>query len=172
MPWRVDPNTTTGAPEWSAFREASFGVAQLTVHNSTHAYFAWHRHACGSDQPSSDNMNFSETCSTPGDNSEQAMETSDVVWFVRPSADECSNRWVGSSYQPVNPFAASEDSASGNDDDDYSDREVALIALCSCFSFVILILLGTILYLTLIKPGPKRENENLVGREVKLSNTA
>ncbi|VFQ67281.1 unnamed protein product [Cuscuta campestris] len=30
-------------PEWSMFREASFGHGALTIVNSTHAYWSWHR---------------------------------------------------------------------------------------------------------------------------------
>ncbi|KAJ8754622.1 hypothetical protein K2173_010713 [Erythroxylum novogranatense] len=30
-------------PEWSAFREASFGHGELKIVNSTHAYWSWHR---------------------------------------------------------------------------------------------------------------------------------
>ncbi|KAK1283610.1 Purple acid phosphatase 18 [Acorus calamus] len=30
-------------PEWSAFREASFGHGELEIVNSTHAYWGWHR---------------------------------------------------------------------------------------------------------------------------------
>ena len=34
-------------PEWSAFRESSFGVGALDIINETHASYAWHRDACG-----------------------------------------------------------------------------------------------------------------------------
>lgn len=30
-------------PEWSLFREASFGHAELEVVNATHAHWTWHR---------------------------------------------------------------------------------------------------------------------------------
>lgn len=30
-------------PEWSVFREASFGHGELKIFNSTHAYWSWHR---------------------------------------------------------------------------------------------------------------------------------
>ena len=43
--------------------------------NATHAFYGWHRHACGSDEPGSEGMNFSTNCRSPGDNSEQNMET-------------------------------------------------------------------------------------------------
>lgn len=31
------------SPEWSVFREASFGHGELKVVNSTHAFWSWHR---------------------------------------------------------------------------------------------------------------------------------
>lgn len=30
-------------PEWSIFREASFGHGELRIVNSSHAYWSWHR---------------------------------------------------------------------------------------------------------------------------------
>ncbi|CAN6452274.1 unnamed protein product [Victoria cruziana] len=30
-------------PEWSIFREASFGHGELRIVNSTHAHWSWHR---------------------------------------------------------------------------------------------------------------------------------
>lgn len=30
-------------PEWSMFREASFGHGELKIVNSTHAFWSWHR---------------------------------------------------------------------------------------------------------------------------------
>ena len=38
-------------PLWSAFREASFGVAKLVIHNQTHSHFKWDRHSCEADKP-------------------------------------------------------------------------------------------------------------------------
>ncbi|KAL6199352.1 hypothetical protein ACLB2K_029136 [Fragaria x ananassa] len=31
------------SPEWSVFREASFGHGELKIVNSTHAFWTWHR---------------------------------------------------------------------------------------------------------------------------------
>jgi acid phosphatase type 7 len=98
-PWRED-NTSTGSPIWSAFREASFGVGGLQIVNSTHAFFSWHRHACGSTSDDTYHMNFSSSCVSPDDNSANAMETSDEVWIIRPSSDACTNRYVSSTYEP------------------------------------------------------------------------
>ncbi len=86
-PWRADK------PEWSAFRESSFGVGELVIINSTHAKYAWHRHACGSDSKATHHINVSSFCSSPGDNSVNAMDTSDDVFIVRPDAAFCRNRW-------------------------------------------------------------------------------
>jgi hypothetical protein len=33
----------TPKPNWSVYREASFGYGMLQVVNSTHAHWAWHR---------------------------------------------------------------------------------------------------------------------------------
>eukprot|EP01041_Mallomonas_annulata_P004203 gene4203-8363_t len=91
VPWRLPPSV------WSAFRESSFGVSGISIVNDTHAHFQWHRHACGSDSnaPDSRHMNFSESCVTPGDNSDQRMLTSDSHWIVRPGAATCANRHMG-----------------------------------------------------------------------------
>lgn len=42
----ASPQWTSPQPEWSAFREASFGVGGLQLVNDTHAYFTWTRSAC------------------------------------------------------------------------------------------------------------------------------
>jgi hypothetical protein len=115
-PWREDPSTPSGAPAWSEFRESSFGVGELTVVNNTHAAYSWHRHACGSDSAADYHMNFSSNCYSPGDNSPQKMETSDVTWFIRPDAQTCPNRHVSSTHE-VNP-SVDPDSTEDNDDDD------------------------------------------------------
>eukprot|EP00667_Euglena_gracilis_P006148 EG_transcript_6195 len=87
-PW-VDPQ-----PEWSAFREASFGAGLLTVHNATHAHFKWHRHACEA-YPDPGNMSFRSDCKTMGDNSADPLVVSDEVWIVRLHG--CANkRFTGS----------------------------------------------------------------------------
>ena len=89
-------------PDWSAFREASFGIGSLVLHNATHAELSWHRSACEvAGRPS--NIDFDEGCSTvvwgPGghsDNSEMPTRRSDSTWLVRPavrihpSADGCT----------------------------------------------------------------------------------
>ena len=100
-PW-VQPQ-----PDYSAFRESSFGVGGLTVHNSTHAQFTWTRHACqvteGSpwgDTPGTfqDNKNaganydFDAACVPVGDLATGANTTiSDSAWIVRDTTT-CANR--------------------------------------------------------------------------------
>lgn len=37
VPWKTNYSTPSGLPEWSAFRESSFGIAGLVIHNATHA---------------------------------------------------------------------------------------------------------------------------------------
>jgi hypothetical protein len=111
---------------WSLFREASFGVAGLTVVNESHAFFSWHRHACQSADPEAYFMNFSSSCSTYGDNSAQAMETSDQTWIVRPSQSTCSNHYVSSNYAPSDTSISTGD----NSDSDLSSENIVLIVLC------------------------------------------
>lgn len=38
---------TEPQPDYSAFREASFGHATFDIKNRTHAYYAWHRNQDG-----------------------------------------------------------------------------------------------------------------------------
>jgi hypothetical protein len=99
--WRMDPNTPDGAPVWSAFREASFGVADMEALNKTHLSFAWHRHACGSSDPDSKGIDTDPDCSTPGDTSSQAMLTVDEFYLVRPPIEQCPNRWRSSAIMPA-----------------------------------------------------------------------
>lgn len=134
--WR-DPQ-----PDWSIFREASFGVASLEVLNSTHASFSWHRHACQSDDPATYNMDFEPNCQTAGDNSAQAMETSDSFLFVRPSSVDCPNHYMGTSFEPSM-------SSTGTDTDDdplLSNTNIwILVGVCGLLCVVVASLVGHIL---------------------------
>mmetsp|Transcript_114752 Transcript_114752/g.297389 ORF Transcript_114752/g.297389 Transcript_114752/m.297389 type:complete len:586 (-) Transcript_114752:110-1867(-) len=79
-------------PEWSLFRQASFGAGQLELVNDTHAYFKWHRHSCyDEDAPLNENVNASGCIST-GDDSLQSTLVSDETWIVRPSAAQCEGQ--------------------------------------------------------------------------------
>ena len=124
-------------PDWSEFREDSFGVAGLTIVNESHAFFSWHRHACQSNDPAAYHINFSTSCVTYEDNSEQAMETSDEFWMVRPSFDECSNRYAGSAYEPVDPSSLS----GGDNDDDSNDSALHLSTLNTLLGAACIVLL-------------------------------
>ncbi|KAG1368290.1 Purple acid phosphatase [Cocos nucifera] len=52
-------------PEWSAFREASFGHGELKIVNSTHAFWSWHR------------------------NDDDEMVKSDQVWITSLASSGC-----------------------------------------------------------------------------------
>lgn len=79
-------------PVWSAFRQGSFGVAQLVIHNVTHAHFTWRRHACydtsADAPPTHENFNAS-TCTTTGDNSLQKTLVEDEVWVTQETEGLC-----------------------------------------------------------------------------------
>jgi hypothetical protein len=74
-----------------------------------------------------------------GDNSAQKMETSDVFWIVKPTKEQCPNRWKStatfttqtSDAEPVvNPQASS----SCNDNSfKFNAANISLIALCAVF---------------------------------------
>ena len=53
-------------PEWSAFRESSFGVGALDIINETHATYAWHRDACGASTAPHYDLAAND-CATPHD---------------------------------------------------------------------------------------------------------
>ena len=86
IPWR-EPR-----PAWSDFRESSFGVGMLTVHNATHAYYNWSRSACEAlDSPSTGNINLSASSCVSASNKNGRTDnaaffsvSSDRTWLVRP----------------------------------------------------------------------------------------
>ena len=92
---REGTNPWAAQPQWSAFRESSFGVAKLRVENSTHAHFSWQRHACAAqnvEQPwnTADlGANFSAACEPLMEGSNTSV--SDAAWLVR-SVTSCGNR--------------------------------------------------------------------------------
>lgn len=43
MSWQIIDRYKLPQPEWSVFREASFGHGELAIINSTHASWSWHR---------------------------------------------------------------------------------------------------------------------------------
>ena len=85
------------APEWSAFRQASFGAGTLTLVNETHAFWSWTRVACASTANVTDPdahwaANWdTEQCASSGDNSEVAREPKDEAWIIRDVL-ACANK--------------------------------------------------------------------------------
>jgi hypothetical protein len=138
VPWR-DPVT-----DWSAFREASFGVANLTFVNDTIAHFWWHRHACDNDTDVNYHMDFSDNCVTSGDNSDQAMLTSDMAQIIKPSSTTCPNRWQSSPNIVPETVTSAPTSTSNSDNDEvHKQRKViaGLAALVAILSFACILLL-------------------------------
>ena len=124
---------------WTVFREASFGVGRMIVHNESTISFNWNRHAC---QNISDPANYAEnfdyescisyssywnlTGSYVGyDNSAQRYETSDSVVLTKPSTQNCQNRYLSTYVAPPN----ADDSSSSSDDDDNKDSIIAALAV-------------------------------------------
>jgi len=102
LPWR-EPQ-----PEWSAFREASFGSGQLTVHNQTHAHWEWQRAGCGS-KPGGigETPEFlwtinleAASCTTVGDNSAQRGTPVDRTWLVQDKYNFFSQQTETASVDP------------------------------------------------------------------------
>jgi len=89
VPWLVPQ------PEWSAYRESSFGVGLLQLLNATHARYEWRRHSCqGSSDPS--NVNFEQPCesvSRQGTRDNGQLLGVDEVVLVKPTPAQCANRW-------------------------------------------------------------------------------
>jgi len=79
-------------PDWSAFRQGSFGVGKMNMLNATHIHYIWNRHACWDNSPfaARDHENYDKTCSSTGDQSHFATHTVDEMWIVRPA--HCTNQ--------------------------------------------------------------------------------
>lgn len=68
---------------WSAFRQGSFGIGDLKIINSSHAFFNWKRNACFDDGK----VNFdASNCTTQGDDSGTSLVTDDMSWIIRDTA--------------------------------------------------------------------------------------
>jgi acid phosphatase type 7 len=159
-PWRADSNITS----WSAFREASFGVGGLDVVNSTHAFFSWHRHACGSSSNQFYYQNFSaQTCMSPDDNSPNAMETSDEVWIIRQDQTTCPNKHVSVDYEPVDPSSLSKSSKNNDDDSKYSKETTEVLIILTAFLGALsLALIVGMVYLLKRAPSSQMDKASLV----------
>lgn len=97
LPWLSEQ------PEWSAYRESSFGVGTLQLLNASHARYEWHRHACqGSNDPS--NINFNQTCESI---TEYGGENGDMLGVDEQLIEKpkgCANRWrSGATPAPAAP---------------------------------------------------------------------
>jgi hypothetical protein len=146
VPWRWE-NVSTGAdthdsnlgaaPAWSAFRESSFGVAELTVLNETHMSLNWLRHACESDSSDALHMNFSDSCVTPGDDSPMNMLISDSTMIIRPDVAACSNRYVSTASGDDDIFGKS---STGSDDDRSSDIVFSTLEIILIVVVIVLII--------------------------------
>ena len=108
VPWIVPQSS------WSAFREASFGVASLNVISASQATYTWHRHACGGNHTGTAannyNQNFNTSCVSGGDNSATVAQAVDTYTLTRPTAATCPNRYISSvalpTMSPVSPTVA------------------------------------------------------------------
>lgn len=93
-------------PDWSAFREGSFGAGRLVIENATDARWTWHRTTCVENggvtrfnetwyvpvaESSANATNGSRTCRSSNDVSAQAMAPVDFARFKRDPA-LCPNR--------------------------------------------------------------------------------
>eukprot|EP01035_Chromulina_nebulosa_P021141 gene21141-27393_t len=120
VPW-LDP-----VPDWSAFREASFGVGELAFQSPTSASYSWHRHACDSESSTNYHMNFSDSCVTYEDNSAMAMLTSDIFNYTKPDISVCPNRYVSTKSTDITTV---DDDYVPSDNSDNTYSESTVIAL-------------------------------------------
>merc|ERR1711879_104623 len=81
-------------PEWSSFRQGSFGAGQVEYLNSTHAAFKWHRHACY--DADGRHADLQANCTTTEDNSRQKMLVEDEHIIVRMPTGVCPNQAAAS----------------------------------------------------------------------------
>jgi len=148
--WRdiADSATHRGSP-WSAFREASFGVASLVIVSATQANYSWHRHACMSTNASAFYADFSDNCVTPGDNSAQNMLTSDSFLIVRPSEALCPNRASTETGADTNNIFSQSSTPSSNSGTSSSDQNGAVIGLSVAVALlsVACIVMGILLFI-------------------------
>jgi hypothetical protein len=85
------------APEWSAFRQASFGSGTLKLVNESHAFWTWTRVACATTSNlSNPDAHWiavwdAASCASTGDNSDAARKPSDEAWIVR-DVPACANK--------------------------------------------------------------------------------
>jgi hypothetical protein len=77
-------------------------------------------------------MNFSTECHSPQDengNDINEMVTSNKEWIVKANKDECSNHYMGSSYEPTNPSTPT--------DEEFEFTTLNIILICASSVFFI-----------------------------------
>ena len=83
---------------------------------------------------------------SPDDNSEQALETSDTTWIMRPSKEMCSNRYAGSDYQPMENSDGTGDKNDHDNDNTWPKKQsleiIAIVLAICCVT-----LLGVVIYM-------------------------
>ena len=144
LPWRQPQ------PDWSAFRAATFGFAQLDVLSSKTMKFTWQRIACSAASgPPAYGMNFSAHCVSPNDNSNQRALTYDSYTFTKPTKAQCPNRWKSSTSSTLRrletevsssvPLSKTSAEISFNHSFDIKDClliGMVLLQVCSLFAFL------------------------------------
>ena len=84
-------------PEWSAFRESSFGIGTLRIVNATHARLEWHRTACESaDSPEHETFNASCHSIEPIETASQQSDTRPGIRMRLQHEDASGYSWVAS----------------------------------------------------------------------------
>ncbi|KAJ0846894.1 putative Acid phosphatase [Helianthus annuus] len=66
------------SPEWSVFREASFGHGELKIVNSTHAFWSWHRN--DDDEPVRSDEVWITSLISSGCDPKDNKEAREVLW--------------------------------------------------------------------------------------------
>mmetsp|Transcript_35578 Transcript_35578/g.87508 ORF Transcript_35578/g.87508 Transcript_35578/m.87508 type:complete len:328 (+) Transcript_35578:848-1831(+) len=155
-------------PEWSAFREGSFGAGKLSIHNATHASWEWRRTTCVAPAgETSLNWTFyapdgkdGANCSSHPDVSAQAMEAVDQAVFVR-DVGRCPNRAVGSgsgSKPPTpTPAPAPAPAPASEDGKAAKTREAAAVAMGVTIAFLSVGWAGTLAALVRVVVLLRRE---------------
>ncbi|XP_076888073.1 purple acid phosphatase 18-like [Bidens hawaiensis] len=67
------------SPEWSVFREASFGHGELKIVNSTHAFWSWHRN--DDDESVRSDEAWITSFTTTGCDTKEQTEGREILWY-------------------------------------------------------------------------------------------
>lgn len=150
-------------PEWSAFRESSFGVGALELINATHAAYAWHRDACGA--ASSPYYDLNAGCETPRDAGGAPHVAIDPIVLRRDTRASTACAALKAHPPPVAPFPAGWGTSWADNDDDappaYGRRErrsveMSLVAVLvgTAASFLLGIAAAALTSRLARRPGP------------------